>query len=174
MRFDVRKNSERKRRKLELSVSIPLEYIRPPPLVVSLPVSSYTSALVGDVAQLRSRLQTSSFLPSGWAFSDGQPGASLSTPLMLHKLPELGVAAGVVFTLQVMHDRVWKLRIGESIVESSIELLKDCVLHIGCVNHILHLLSLLDEAICCVGNSDSIFLELISRHKGCIRDPSGE
>ena len=141
---------------------------------MSLPVSSYTSAMVDDVAQLRLRLQTSGFLPSGWAFSDGQPGVSLSPPLTLHKLPEFGVAAGVVYTLQVKHDRVWKLRIGESIVEPSIELLKDCVLHIGCVNHILYLLGLLDEAICCVGNSDSKFLTLISRHKGCIRDPSGE
>ena len=72
------------------------------------------------------------------------------------------VAAGVVHTLQVMHDCVWKLWIGKIIVEPSIELLKDCVLHIGCVNHILHLLDLLDDAICCVGNSDSKFHELIN------------
>ena len=173
-RFAPGKNFDRKRRKLELRVSIPLEYIQPPPLVVSLPVSSYKSAVVEDVVHLRSRLETSGFLPFGWAFSDGQPDASLSQPLTLHKLPDFGVAAGVVYELQVTHDLVWKLRFGESIVEPSIELLKDCVLHIGCVDHILQLLSLLDEAICCVGNSDSKFLELIDRHKGSIKDPSGE
>ena len=79
-----------------------------------------------------------------------------------------------MYTLQVTHDLVWNLQFGESIVEPSIELLKDCALHIGCVDHILQLLSLLDEAICCVGNSDLNFLELIDRHKGSIKDPSGE
>ena len=66
MVFDVRKNSERKRFKaLELCVSISLESLKPPALVVSLPISAYKSASIEDPALLQSRLRKCELLPIG-------------------------------------------------------------------------------------------------------------
>ena len=149
-----------------------LELLEPPlsQLVVSLPVSAYTSCPTEDIACLKARVESCGLLPLGWSLSDGPSLPSL----MLHKLPDFGAAAGVVIILQVTDDCAWKLRIGESVIKPSIELLKDCPLHIGCVDQLLQLLSQLDDATCCVGNSDPIFLEFIDRRKGCIKDHSGE
>ena len=110
LRFDVRKNYERKRKQQHDSLTV---------LKISLPISMYLSARVADVLCLQRRLAASNSLPPGWAFTED--GSSES--MILYKLPVFSVSAGIAYTLVVDNDLVWKLKIGESAILS--KLLKD-------------------------------------------------
>ena len=89
LRFNARKKDERnKYMKHELLVSILLSLvtliINPCELVVSLPVSTYTSSILPNASTLHSRLILSQQLPLGWtASSVGSSSASHSACLAL-------------------------------------------------------------------------------------------
>ena len=176
LRFAAKKNYERKKWPTPLLVSIPLESIKPPSLVVSLPVSAYTSSEVGNPSLLQSRPERSCLLPSGWRFGDEHTSALQlsSLSLILHKVPVFGASAGIVYTLVITQNLMWELRLGESIISQGIELLRDFSPAIATVNQVLELLTCLDEAGVCAGNDDSKFLELAATHKGSFKDASGK
>ena len=72
LRFDSRKNFERKKYK-KITVSVPLEVVsvntEESELIVSLPLSSYTSATLPDATVLHSRISRSNPLPAGWTLA---------------------------------------------------------------------------------------------------------
>ena len=174
--FDARKNSKRKKyaEKLELTVSIPLESLQTPPrqlpepsLIVSLPISAYKSASIGDVAQLQSRLKECTLLPPGWITNN-------RTAFTLYKIPVFAASAGIAYTMEINDDMSWLVRFGDSSIRPDIDVLRDCSLTITSINQLLCLLNKIDEAILCIGNADSQFDDLVSRHKGNFKDSSGK
>ena len=144
VKFDARKNSERKKRAaLQLRVSIPLDSLPqslPTSLVVSLPISAYTSSKVDDTSLLQLRLKTSHLLPAGWALTDNE---QLPSSVTIFKCPlfAAAAAAGVVYTFVVAQNLMWRLRLGESVIRPDIELLSGCSLTISTVGQILELLA---------------------------------
>ena len=135
MVFDVRKNSERKRFKaLELRVSISLESLRPPALVVSLPISAYKSASIEDPALLQSWLKKCDLLPPGWTFADNQTSSLVS--VQLYKLPQFASEAGVVYIVEINQTMSWKLKFGESVIRPDIEMLSGFLPTIGNINQL--------------------------------------
>jgi len=68
VRFDQRKNYERK--KYRLSGKVPLK-----PLVVKPPISAFTSAPMPSIEHFRSRLFKSNLIPSGWSIASAEEGS---------------------------------------------------------------------------------------------------
>ncbi len=176
LRFDLRKNHERK--KYGLRVKIPLQVLKPPHLMVQLPISAYTSATAPDPTILRSRLGKSNLLPSGWTVAEegSQPMPGVCPPLVLYRLQVLQVLAApcVPFTLSVDGQFTWTLRLGTSGINSeSCHLLRGYALTLSIVDEVVQLLSRIEESAFCVGNADARFTELVDSHKGTFKDPSG-
>ena len=75
LRFDARKNFEcKKYRKITVSVSLEVVSVNTDDaeeseLIVSLPLSSYTSATLPDATVLHSRISRSNALPAGWTLA---------------------------------------------------------------------------------------------------------
>ena len=183
LRFNARKNDERnKYMKRELLVSIPLSLvtliINSCELVVSLPVSAYTSSILPDASTLHSRLILSQQLPLGWtASSVGSSSASHSASLALYKLqisPSLP-SVDYSFMLTVAPDCNWTLCLGrKQISKDQCQLLVGFKEKLCTVAELVQVLSTLDESKCCVGNPDTKFLQLAAHHKGTFRDKSGK
>jgi hypothetical protein len=183
LRFNARKNDERnKYMKRELLVSILLSLvtliINSCELVVSLPVSAYTSSILPDASTLHSRLILSQQLPLGWtASSVGSSSASHSASLALYKLqisPSLP-SVDYSFMLTVAPDCNWTLCLGrKQISKDQCQLLVGFKEKLCTVAELVQVLSTLDESKCCVGNPDTKFLQLAAHHKGTFRDKSGK
>ena len=184
MRFDPRKNYERKKYKTtELTVSIPTRLLpvpaHPTELVVSLPLAVYTSSTVPDTCCLHDRVMKSTQLPPGWTVTSiPSSHPSHSTSLAVCKMqicPSSSHGADVTFMLTVAHDFRWILCVGKrQINQEQCQLLDGVAASICCVDDMVKLLCALDSSKFCVGNADPKFMQLVPRHKGTFRDKSGK
>ena len=110
LKFDVRKNCERKRKKtLELCPASCS-------LLVLLPISAYLSTEATDTALLHSRIVALQSLSSGWMFTNIHSNASL----VIYKLQPVAAAAGLVFTVSLDHVMMWEVRVGDSVVSVTV------------------------------------------------------
>ena len=167
LKFDVRKNCERKRKK-------PLELCPATcSLLVSLPISAYLSAEAADTALLHSRIVALQSLPPGWMFANIHSNASL----VIYKLQPVAAAAGLVFTVSLDHAMMWEVKVGDSVVS-----VRDCeflnaygypLSPLSSVQKVVRLLARLDEATICIGNADPKYFDLVTNHEGCFKDPTG-
>ena len=126
LRFDARKNFERKKYSEcnELVVSVPLDLVsvpaddaNPSELIVSLPLSAYTSTPLPDASALHSRVSKSNTLPAGWTVAclpeaSGSHVASLAL-CKLQILPPL-FTADFTFMLTISPDCAWTLSVGRT------------------------------------------------------------
>lgn len=172
LRFDVRKNYER--RKYGLRVRIPMKLLKPSQLMVKVPISAYLAATVPDTILLRSRLLKSNLIPSGWSvLEDGSQSL-----LVLYKLQQSSpmlVAPSVTFSLSIDVQCTWMLRLGESeISQEKCPLLRRFPSIFRCAEDVVQLLLQLDESEFCVGNPDGRFSELVDNHKGKFMNQCGK
>lgn len=174
MRFDQRKNYERK--KYGLCVKMPSDIQKTTELVVRLPFSAYTSAEVSDVSVLYDRIKQSDKLPSGWILLE-QPVGVTYPSLVLCKVQVCAslCAASTTFTLTLDRQCCWCLKLEASeLSHENCQFLAGVDVKLSSVDALVKFLSDLDESTFCVGNADSKFLHLIERHKGVFKDHSGE
>jgi len=187
LRFDARKNFERKKysKSSELTVSIPLVLLsvpsddaNPSELIVSLPMSAYTSSPVPDASALHSRVSRSTTLPAGWTLAClPEASGSNTASLVLCKLQILPplFSADLTLMLTVTPDCAWTLSVGRSqINQQQCQLLCGIAAKLCCVDEVVKLLTVLDGSKFCVGNPDAKFMQLIPRQKGSFRDQSGK
>ena len=66
LKFDMRKNHERKRYNMKLVVSIPRNQVSVGQLIVSIPLPLYISLDVNETSTLYSRLVATKLVPYGW------------------------------------------------------------------------------------------------------------
>ena len=185
-KFIVRKCEEKRRRlrrsiePSELIVSIPREVILLPSesLTVRLPLSAYRCATVDDSAQLRSRLLKSGSISPGWVIAEENTCLPDSTsPIILYRPVEsqvLVLSAGTAFSVSIDTDLSWTVRVGTSPVDCQTDVFRGCTATINNIDQVIKLLSCIDMATLCVGNSDSKFNILTERHKHYFRSATGK
>ena len=182
LRFDSRKNFDRKRYR-KITVSVPLEVVsvntedaEESELIVSLPLSSYTSATLPDGTVLHSRISRSNPLPAGWTLACLPESTSYLATFALCKLqifPPLCIAHAT-FMLTVSPSCAWTLCVGQrQIDQQQCRLLGGIAAKLCTVDEV-KLLSTLDDSKHCVGNADTKFMQLVPRQKGVFKDQSGK
>lgn len=173
LRFDLRKNYERK--KYGLQVKIPLELLKPSNLIVQLLISAYSAPVP---TMLRSRLGATQLLPMGWTVAEEgtQPQLGICPPLVIYKPHVVQVLAApcVLFTLSVDDQFTWTLRLGMSEVSpENCQALRGFQPTLRSIKEVLQILSRIDECAFCVGSLNDKFMELVDTHNGTFKDPSG-
>ena len=106
VRFDSRKNYERKQRSkrvnaLILTVSIRLELLPARECLVSVPISAYTGAVVPNVATLHSRLAQLSVLPHEWKCERPPDYSGHALVIFKSGYNNASLSPKIVFSLQV-------------------------------------------------------------------------
>ena len=180
LRFDQRKNYERKKRRMTVS---PLTCPNTPSreLVVSIPLSAYTSSSATNASTLFSRLRCTGCLQKGWSISDVpdiQQTPSSNPPLMLCKMqrPPPHFIPTLLFTIAFDDECTWTVIVHGSSVEvqmSNCELLSEFEASLRSMDAVLALLSALDRSKFCAGNYDPSFMELAHRNGGVFKDQRG-
>ncbi len=138
LRYDVRKNYERKMEKSCKTVSCCEEQFSEE-LVVRVPVTLYTSSSAPDILGLNERLLESRCLPADWTCSDAS-----AVSLSLRKLQPME-SADVVYVVTICSDFTWRVSIGQKHVpihESA--LLHNAPHLLNNVQSVVGVLSLLD------------------------------
>lgn len=179
LRFDIRKNQERKqqrKRPLNLIMSIPLQLLPTRECVVSIPICIYTSAVISNSAVLQSCLSQLSILPDRWK-CECLPSwtgfdlvfTKLSTVLhhCLHKfllrysesiLYIIKSSCSDEFSFQVLKDCTWCLKVGEALLDlTCCSLLKSLPTSLSTVDAIMNVMHMLDSSKQCTGNDDEDF-----------------
>lgn len=173
LRFDQRKNYERK--KYGLFVKIPLALLNPSELVVHLPLSAFLSSEARDADALLSRLRKSNRLPTSWVIHD-LPTPTSNAHFMLCKLehrPPL-LTPSFTFTIVVDFQCRWLLTIqSHELNAASCDLLSGVAPTLQSVGAVIELVSLLDESKFCEGNDDDRFVELATQNRGTFKDQLG-
>ena len=141
-------------------------------LIVSLPLSSYTSATLPDATVLHSRISRSNALPAGWTLACLPKSTSYLATFALCKLqifPPLCMLPLCWQCLLVVHGHfvLARVRLINTNVSFWVELLPT-------VDEVVKLLSTLDDSKHCVGNLDTKFMQLVLRQKGVFKDQSGK
>ena len=104
LRFDSRKNRERKRqleKPLDLTVSIPLHLLPAAEFVVSISTSVYTAAVVSDSTVLHSRLKQLSILPAGWICECPPNWSGYALVIYKSEYSAVLLSPHIVFSIQV-------------------------------------------------------------------------
>ena len=170
LRFDQRKNYERKKYGLGRKTSV--EQMKPSELVVCLPLSAYTSSEVADSSTLHTRLKQSNKVPPGWMILEQ------STPTLalceVQFCPLLR-SSNTTFTLVVEQHCLWSLKLGDSEIRAEhCQLSADVGSKLSSVDVLVKLLLALDQSRFCVGNCDENIMQLAKSRKGVFKDHSGE
>ena len=175
LRFDQRKNYERKKRRM--SVNTPPDLSTQQELVVSLPLSAYMSTATTDVSTLFSRLRSMNSLPASWSIADAQqvpsPHQTINLPLTLCKMqchpPDY--VPTLVFTVAFDDQCTWTLRVyGSHVIVQRCTLLSDVEPSLRSVDSVVGFLSILDSSKFCEGNSDAKFRDLAKYSRGVFKD----
>ena len=178
LRFDQRKNYERKKRRM--SVNTPPDLSTQQELVVSLPLSAYMSTATTDVSTLFSRLRSMNSLPAGWSIADAQqvpsPHQTINPPLTLCKMqchpPDY--VPTLVFIVAFDDQCTWTLRVyGSHVIVQRCTLLSDVEPSLRSVDSVVGFLSILDSSKFCEGNSDAKFRDLAKYSRGVFKDQQG-
>lgn len=177
LRFDHRKNSERK--KYNLHVKIPLAIITPSELVVHLPLSSFISSQARDADALLSRLRKSDRIPTSWFIHDvpmPTPTPTSNARFMLCKLeqrPPL-FTPSFTFIITVKSKCSWSLTVeSREVNAASCDLLSTVAPALQSVEKVIELISKLDKSKFCAGSHEDRFLELASHNGGTFKDHLG-
>lgn len=186
MRFDLRKNYERKKRQsVNSCCAVPDKQLLvrvarvdsssaelPEDLPVRIPVSSYMSSSVPDIYALHKRLLESKCLPAGWTCS-----VVSATNLALCRLsvPEGTASADVMYMVTISCDFTWKVCIGQTDVPiCECEALHNAPSLLTSPRQVVQLLALIESCKVCVGNADKKFSELVVQRNGKFIDKSGK
>ena len=177
LRFDVRKNCERKKRGTQVStvqnksVIIPDETIPTSKscLKLSIPSSYYRSADAPDVSVLCTRMQKLGCLPMHWT------STVVSGTLVLTKLRASQTSAKVVFLLPISEMFSWALYNNQRSVNlEKCQVLCEVSSSLKSVDDVISVLRVLDATQQCVGNPDEKFRALVDRRRGEFRDRTGK
>lgn len=124
---------------------MPLEILKPPSLVVKLPLFAYLSGKVEDSATLLSRLKLSRQLSPEWSLVEKEDTISLY---------KLVVSAGIACAVTIDKQLSWSLKVGETVVN----LCEFDLPHTICsVAEVSKVVKYIDESTFCVGNPDAKF-----------------
>ena len=159
LKFDMRKNHERKRYNMKLVVSIPRNQVSVGQLIVSIPLPLYISLDVNKTSTLYSRLVATKLVPYGWNM------IMSSGVLLLSKTH---------FLLSIASDS-WSLYVDKVQLKSEkCQIFKKTPVNIKCVDAVVALVSLLERSVLCSGNADNKFSAICDAHKGHFRDKTGK
>lgn len=154
----MRKNNERRRKRLHQTVSQADFSIR-------LPIATtYLPSRVTSVSTLQERMMRLRALPEGWASS------IVSGQLILVKICP-GPQAELLFMLSISHDFTWIARQGSNMLSGDV--LAGAPSFLQSVEDVTSTLSQLDHCKLCIGNSDEKFSDLIAWREGRFLDQSG-
>ncbi|SMN01584.1 hypothetical protein SPONN_2650 [uncultured Candidatus Thioglobus sp.] len=184
MKFDLRKNCERKKRGCGQTVcevsDVVNEQVPAPSLVtvseeqlvvsLTVPIASFVSTSPApDLHALHERLLESKCLSAAWTCSVA------SDCLVICKMSVVSLAsADAMYTVTISSDFTWKIRIGrnEVAIEEN-DLLRYSSGSLCSVQSVVRVVSVLDGSKFCVGNPDDKFTNLVQRRKGKFMDKSG-
>ena len=176
LRFDHRKNYERKKRKAEI-VKAPVSM--PPSLIISLPLILYNSLPATSPSTLFSRLSSTGSLQAGWLMTDpleGGQAAAATTSLILYKMDrrQPSMVPFVLFTVTITGDCTWILTVCERQVDiERCSLLSQVPPFLRTVNDVVGLLSMLNCSKFCSGNKETKFMDLAADNGGVFKDKQG-
>ena len=162
-----RKNEEQKKRTAEpdpsplrLVVSISLQLVTIPALIVSLPLASYTNGCIQSSKSLYFRL-SSLPLPSSWYLASRTPLTLCKLHVRLHQT-EQASRADTIFTLSISSELEWTLVfLNQTLSAAGCPLLAEVPQFLTSVVAVRNLMMLLDSTIVCTGNPDGKFRDLL-------------
>lgn len=160
LRFDVRKNSERKWKVERVDIN--------PDLKISLPLSLFFSNTTSGGHNLCIRLErtigaSAKAIPGGWTLCSSQ--VDVTCTFTLSKLP---------FIVKVASDCTWVIVVGTDQIDRQYsQAFKDEVSKFSCVNDVIGLLEVMDNCTLCHGNQDTKFDAIREQYKGVFKDKSG-
>lgn len=135
----------------------------PVQLIISIPLSLYTSLSTHDSNQLRARLVDTQLITQPWTLSER---SFILT--MIHNM------CSILYTITVATDCSWSLSVGYHHIDSAnCHVLKSVPLKLHCVDHIVDFIKLLEQSKVCSGNAESKFMGLLEHHKGVFKNRSG-
>jgi len=174
LRFDQRKNYERK--KHSLHVKIPLALLTPSELTVHLPLSAFLLSEARDADALLSRLRKSDRIPSSWVIH-ALPTPTSNAHFMLHKLEQRSplLTPSFTFTIAVDLQCSWLLTVeSREVNAASHDFLSGVAPALRSVDAVIELISLLDGTKFCAGNDEERFVELANQNRGTFKDQLGK
>lgn len=140
-----------------LEVSIPRHLVSTPSLNISLPLHSFTAGSPPSIGCLHDRLLKVE-LPSHWSTSSSLAFEQLTLCKLQHQQP-----VSVTFSLTINSLFRWDLWFTHhNVTEVRDGVLADSPPSLRTVDHVLHLLSMLDAVKICTGNPEEQFLEAAS------------
>ena len=164
LRFDVQKNSERRRR---LCKAVTCALTIPNVFSIRLPIATaYLPSRVSSLGMLHERVTKLRALPAGWTSS------IISGQLVLVKFWS-GQVPTVLYMVTIMDDFAWTVRRGENMVSKKGDVFTGAPCLLQSVESITDVLSRLDHCKLCIGNSDEKFSDLIAWRGGTFMDQSG-
>lgn len=139
------------------------------PLVISLPLSSYTDVPVDSIETLYTRV-TSFPLPPTWIINN-----AAKTPISICKLRiSSGIRADILITLTINAEKDWVISfIHHNINPDNCSLLNKLPSTLSSVDSIISTLSLIDSSKVCLGNSDPSFLTSWQHRSLTLHNASG-
>ena len=168
-----RKNEERKKYRsrvtslpASLDLSVPKSSLSSPiqssssPLVVSLPLSSYTDSTAQSIVQLLDRVMKIVLPPKWTNVTDSLHSIDHISLCKLLERPSC--PARLLFTVTVTSTFQWTVHVASDKKSFQNELISSLPPALTSVSHVLQLLSLLDSAKVCPGNPEKKFLENVS------------
>ena len=170
LRFDLRKNYERKRWPTQprLSADAPAT-TSSSELVVQVQLSAYTSSMLPDASALCQRLTQSGKIPLNWMQlnTDHNPDGCLIL-YKVHYTPHNQSSFNL--TLTIDSQCFWKMKLDSTELLSALHSVGE---RLDSVDAVVMLLSALNECKFCIGNDDSKFIISSDRRKGTFKDQSG-
>ena len=166
LRFDSRKNFERKKRLCRAATNIS---VMPADLFIRLPITtSYLPSRVNSLNTLQERLLILGKLPAGWTSS------IIGTTLVLIKLfSDQSPATIVLYTLTISQDFTWSDRRGDNLIPKDSSVFVDVPSLLQSVGDVVSVLDRLDNCKFCTGNDGAKFLELVVCRHGKFMNQSG-
>ena len=175
LKFDARKNYDRKIRKCSLMVCevLDVEKLEQVPasaglmtvpeeqLIVTAPIASFVSSPAPDLPVLHKRLLESKRLPAAWACS------VTSTCLVICKMSVTVpmAPADAMYTVTISLDFTW-IGQNEVAIDENDLLCYSVPRSLCSVESVARVVSVLDGSKFCIGNADDKFSNLVKRRKG--------
>ena len=164
LRFDVRKNCERKKQRTDEVTSISSDPLSSPPAIMN----------VCDVRSLHTLIHQK--LPSGWT-STCVTSFTNENSLAIYKLQvqqQLASVINIAYMVTVSPGCTWTVCVGNKIINSTqCSVLSSFAETIRSVDELIQLLLVIDGSKHCAGNPDEKFSDLVVSHKGSFKNQQG-
>ena len=159
LRFYSVKNFERKRAALR-------------PLIVSLPISSFTASSATDLEQLYARLTATRSFPPTWIDSTQNPAETVVLCSLRCHPPQF--TPNVAYVVKIDGELKWTLMCYTRRIEADeCGVLAGIPLKLQGVQDVVNLLTTVHRSKICTGVQDDKFANLVETHCGVFRDQSG-